>query len=175
MSATETPAATSSGPGKKRRQRAPARSPAPENGSREARRLAAVILEVLSGARGPSDAAAAVGISQPRYYALEARALGGFVSALEPRAAGRRRTPEAEVVALGKEIERLRRECARYQALLRASQRTVGVAAPPPKPPEKGRRRRRPVARALRAARALQSDPPSSVVAHSGEKEGAEV
>lgn len=64
--------------------------------SREAQRCAAVILEVLAGARMPVDAAAALGISPPRYYLWEQRALEGLV---------------------------------------RASQRTIGLAPPPsPRP-----------------------------------------
>ena len=56
--------------------------------SREAQRIAAALLEVLAGVRTPTDAAAALNISVPRYYIWEKRALEGFVSACEPRSPG---------------------------------------------------------------------------------------
>jgi len=46
--------------------------------SPQARRLAAVILEVLAGLKGPSEAAQAAGASVPRYHAAQARALQGL-------------------------------------------------------------------------------------------------
>ena len=126
----------------------------------EARRLAAVILEVLAGARTPTEAAQAVGVSVPRYYALEERALGGLLSACRPRSKGPGKAPERELVKLKKEIGRLEREYSRSQALLRASQKTVGIRSPDrSKPQKEGKRRSRRsrVARALRAAQALRS------------------
>ena len=45
--------------------------------SRDAQRFATGILEVLAGVRTPTDAAAAMGISVPRYYLWEQRASGG--------------------------------------------------------------------------------------------------
>lgn len=134
--------------------------------SREARRLAAVILEVLAGERTPTEAAEAVGVSVPRYYALEGQALEGLLKACEPRPRGPRRSPEREIVQLQAEIERLEREGARSVALLRATRRTVGLPpaerAPQKKPAcggkgEKKRRKRRPTARALRAAKLLRN------------------
>ncbi len=130
--------------------------------SREARQIAAALLEVLAGARTPTDAASALGVSLPRYYALEARALEGFLKACERRARGPRRSPERELSRLRREGERLERDVARYQALLRASQRAVGLRSPEPIPPKregsgKRRRKRRPVARALRAVGVLRS------------------
>ncbi|QVL31033.1 hypothetical protein KIH39_19585 [Telmatocola sphagniphila] len=53
----------------------------------QAKRLASVILEVLAGARTPTDAATAVGISLPNYYQVETRALQGLLKACEPRPA----------------------------------------------------------------------------------------
>lgn len=126
----------------------------------EARRLAAVILEVLAGARTPTEAAQAVGVSVPRYYALEERALFGLLSACRPRAKGPGRVPERELAKLKKEINRLEREYSRSQALLRAAQKTVGIRSPDrSKSQEEGKRRSRRsrVARALRAAQALRS------------------
>lgn len=129
-------------------------------GSAQARRLGAVILEVLGGSRAPADAAAALGMSVPRYYQMEARALEGLVSACEPRSAGPRRSPEREVEKLQRENARLTRECARTRALLRMSLRAIGVSAPKPAPAQgqpgaKGKRPRRPTARALKAAEGL--------------------
>ena len=43
----------------------------------EAKRLAAVILEVLAGVRTPTGAATAPGIRLPRYYLWEERAIRG--------------------------------------------------------------------------------------------------
>src|SRR5260370_40572180 len=49
-----------------------------EGASTEAKRLAAAILEVLAGARTPTEAAQVLALSLPRYYLLEARALHGI-------------------------------------------------------------------------------------------------
>jgi hypothetical protein len=130
--------------------------------SPEAKRLAAAVLEVLAGTRGPGEAAAALGISVPRYYQLEGRALAGLVAACEPRRGGRGRRGPNELTGLRQECDRLRRECARQQALVRAAQRTVGLPPPPsPSPPRpagtgRKRRRRRPKARALKVVAALR-------------------
>ena len=129
--------------------------PTVSGGSRDARRVAAVILEVLAGQRTPMDAAGVLGVSQPRYYALESRALEGLVMACESRARGRRPSLEREVARLRSEVERLQRASARSQALLRLSQRVVGVAPPAPGKADGKRRPRRPVARALKAASKL--------------------
>jgi hypothetical protein len=126
--------------------------------SREAQRRAAMVLEVLGGARLPRDAAAALGISLPTYYQLEERALRGLVAFCEPCGSS---APNAErqIAALEKELARWKRECVRYQGLVRASQRTIGLA--PPQPPVKvpGKRScaRRPIVRALRAATTLRA------------------
>jgi hypothetical protein len=140
--------------------------------SRETQRIAAAILEVLAGVRTPAAAAAALGIAVPRYYLWEQRALEGLVTACEPRPAGKGQSPQYRIRALEKEVTRLRQECSRQQALVRASQRTIGLT-PPPKPPVKpvgkkddqsgGRptgkkhRQRRPVVRALKAAAAIRT------------------
>lgn len=56
--------------------KSPRRSgPEVRGASPEARKLAAAILEVLGGTLTPADAAAAMGVSPPRYYLLESRAL----------------------------------------------------------------------------------------------------
>src|SRR5687767_13805907 len=96
----------------------------------EAKRLAAAILEVLAGARTPTEAAASLELSVPRYYQLEAQALRGLLEACEPRPKGRVRTVKTELETLQKENQRLQRELTRHQALCRAAQRTVGLAPP---------------------------------------------
>ncbi len=151
--------------GPKRGQPAPA-----QPASREAQRLAAVILEVLAGVRTPPEAAAALTVSLPQYYLWERRALAGLVLACERRRVGKGRHPQQLIATLEKEIARLRQDCARQQALVRAAQRTIGLGPPPPPKPvpkilgkasangvAKARRKRRPVARALIAAAALQA------------------
>jgi hypothetical protein len=148
-----------------------------EGASREARQLAAVILEVLGGVRTPTDAAAAVGVSPPRYYALEMRAIEGLLLACERRPRGPRRSAERECVRLRRELERTSRECARTQALLRAQERVVGLVPRAPPKEEKGvgkRRKRRAVARALRAAAALAPAPgPNPVETRTGKEDDA--
>jgi hypothetical protein len=133
--------------------------------SPEARRLAATVLEVLAGTQLPSEAARALGVSLARYYQLELRAVSGLVSACEPRRRGRGQPPGPDLAGLRRECERLQRECARQQALVRAARRAVGLActAPAPPPPDGGRqrRRRRPTARALKMAALLQPPEPS--------------
>ncbi len=136
------------------------KGPPIDGGSREARRLAAAILEVLAGARLPSEAASALGVGVPRYYLLEARALKGLVLACEPRPLGKVRTPESELASVRKELAGRERENARLAALVRAAQRTVGLSAPPPsKPAAKGKKRKKkrtPTVRALRAVERLK-------------------
>ena len=135
------------------------------SGSREAKRLAAVLLEVLSGERGPQDGCAALEISLSRYYVLETRALQGMIAALEPRPKGRQKRPEDTVRELERERSRLQQELSRSQALLRASQRSMGL--PSSKPAGRGklskkttRKRRRRIVRAKSAIAALKRDTP---------------
>ncbi|MBI2919887.1 MAG: hypothetical protein HYY18_02250 [Planctomycetes bacterium] len=138
-------------------------------GGDDSRRIAAAILEVLGGARLPSEAATSLGVSQARYYALESRALSGFVEACEPRPKGRQRRPESQVAQLERELERLGRENARLSALVRVARRAVGLSEAPEKKREPGgkpRRRRKATARALGAVAVLRapaapSGPPS--------------
>lgn len=146
--------------------KAPARPPqrvGPPQGSAQAKRLAAAILEVLAGSRTPTNAAQTLGTSLPRYYLLEQRALQGLLGACEPRPKGRVTTEASKLVALEKQVAHLQRECGRQQALVRAAQRAVGLAPPPPVKPaapgagKKGRKRR-PTARALKAAAAMRTD-----------------
>jgi hypothetical protein len=130
----------------------------------EAKKRAAAILEVLAGVRTPSAAAVALGVSVPRYYLLEERALQGLVQACEAQPKGRGANLEAQRVRLERECQRWQRDCARQQALLRAAQRTIGLTAAPVPQAKKvsGRRRsRRPTARALRAVARLQTPEPA--------------
>lgn len=147
-----------------------------KKGTSDAKRLAAAILEVLGGARLPSDAATALGVSLPRYYQLETRALNGFVGACEPRPMGRVRSVESELVSAQREIATLKRECSRHQALVRLAQRTVGLAPPqPPKPGPKGlRKRRKPTVRALKVVDMLKSESSGETEAVSGGDRPAE-
>jgi hypothetical protein len=127
----------------------------------EAKRLCAVILDVLGGGRTPTDGAGLLGVSVPRYYALEARALGGLLQACGRRPKGRRKTPAAELATLRGQVKHLESQCGRLQALLRASQRVVGLSAPSPAKAKAGaskKRQRRPQVRALRAAATLRSE-----------------
>ena len=138
--------------------------------SLEAKRRAAAILEVLAGSRRPSEAATALGVTVPRYYLLEERALRGLVAACEPRNTSGPRL-ETRLAQLEKQLAERERECARQQALVRAAQRTVGLAAAPAaKPPAGGKtapnaakngkrsRRRKPTVRALKAAGQLRAN-----------------
>lgn len=123
-------------------------------GSREAMKSAAAILEVLAGTVSPSEAAQALGISTPRYFVLESRAIAAMVAGCEPRPHGYVNTAERELEALRKDHARLGRECARYQALARVARRSAGVTLPKKK--TKGRARR-PMVRALRLAKGLKA------------------
>lgn len=124
-----------------------------------AKRLAAVLLDVLAGARTPPQAADTLGVSLPRYYQLEDRGLAGLIAACEPRPRGFQVTPRVEVLRLQKENDRLKKEVGRYQSLARLAQRTVGVGPPaPPKVPPK--RKRKPTVRAMRRADELRAEDP---------------
>src|SRR5690349_16569529 len=78
--------------------------------SAQARRWAAAILEVLAGVRSPAQAAQALAVSLPRYYALELRALQGLLQACEPRPQGRVRSPASELARLRRDCDQLRRQ-----------------------------------------------------------------
>jgi hypothetical protein len=129
-----------------------------QDNGRDAQRQAAVILEVLAGARTPTQAAAAMNVSVPRYYQLETRALRGLVEACEAKPRGRAPSADKELASLRREQERLQREVTRQQSLVRVTQRHLGLAPPAPaaKPAPGKRRRRRAAVRALTAARQLE-------------------
>jgi len=148
-----------------------------QDNGREAQRQAAVILEVLAGARTPTQAALALNVSVARYYQLETRALRGLVAACEAKPRGRAPSPDKELALLKRQQERLQRELTRQQTLVRVTQRHFGLAspAPPAKPAPGKKRRRRPVVRALSAAKQLEQRAANSgecVVAR-GESKGS--
>lgn len=115
--------------------------PAVPEGSAEAARVAACVLEVLAGLRSVSEAAAALEVSSARYYQLETRALAGLVQGCEPVKRGRAASAGQEVHRLRKENERLARECQRQQALVRLARQAAGLAGTP-QPEEVGNKRR---------------------------------
>ena len=123
------------------------------------RRRAVVILEVLAGVRGVGEAAAELGIALQAYYQLEARALKGLVSACKPRPLGPKRDYQREAEELKKEKDRLAAENARYQALVRTSQLSVGLDPDRPRKSGGKKRNRRPTVRALRAIDQIESKP----------------
>jgi hypothetical protein len=126
--------------------------------SKEAKRLAAVILEVLAGVRQPSQAAEALQVSLPRYYQLETRALQGLLAACEPRPKGRQPAMAQELARLQQHNARLQREVARQQALVRLAQRAVGVPPAAPAPKAAGKKKRQRKARALTLATRLRHE-----------------
>jgi hypothetical protein len=135
-----------------------------QGGSREGNRIAVAILEVLAGTRSPAEAATALKISLPRYYILETRALEGMVAACEPKPLGKQPSPQTRIAALERELQQVRHECARQQALVRAAQRSVGLPAAETQKGKtssprdcRGRKKRRPAVRALKAADTLRS------------------
>lgn len=128
-----------------------ARPARPLEGSRDARRMAALILETLGGLRTAQEASEAMGVALVRYYVLEARALQAMIGAMEPRPRGRKRSPEAEIEQLKAEVARLEREVLRYQALHRATQRAIGLPREEREPvAPKGARKKRRTVRARR-------------------------
>lgn len=160
---------------KRRSHRSPGRreSTLGAKASSEANRRAAVILTVLAGERLPSEAAEVLGISVTHYYILERKALEGLLSACERKPQGPPGpTAEQQVVRLERQLEQARRECQRQAALVRSTQRALGLpasSAPPGKAKSEAkgsgeangksggrkRRRRKPTVRALRAAETL--------------------
>ena len=140
-------------------------------GSATAKRHAALILETLSGLRGPTEAAEALGTSLTRYYLLETRGLQGLIHALEPRPRGGVKSPEKELREQRAEIVRLTRELRRSEALVRAAQRSVGLPPAKPKTPKTRRTRRgaprvKKVLKVLRPPREMGDDGVSRGVDH---------
>ncbi len=98
------------------------------SGSKYARRAAVAILQALSGELGTSEAAELLGISLSRYYQIESRGLQGMLKAMEPRKRGYQKTPEREIQGLKSEKKLLEQELRRHQSLLRAANRSLGLA-----------------------------------------------
>ena len=127
---------------------------------REARRKAAAVLEVLAGARKPSEAAQALGITPMRYYLLEMRAIQGLVKGCEPPKLGPKGSPDREAQLLRQQVAKLERESARYAALARVAQRAVNLSPPPANPkPAAGKkaRRHKPPVRAVKVLARVQA------------------
>lgn len=133
---------------------------------------AAVILEVLAGERSTTSAAALIGVSPVRYYAIESRAIAGLIAACAPK-------PPGAVPGSGDADRVLRRAIAekdgltaqvrRLHALLRSTQRSLGVAPVVAKPEpaartdgKKPKRHRRPRVRALTLVRRLMAQEAST-------------
>lgn len=137
-----------------------------EGRSSQANQRAAVILESLAGERTATQAAAALGMTVPNFYLLERKALLGLLRACEPQPKGKPKPGlERKVEQLQRELARCQRECQRQAALVRATQRAVGLPPPPaaretgkPGDRKRVRRRRRVEARGLRAARVLRQN-----------------
>jgi hypothetical protein len=161
------PPAPSGTPAKIRRGR-PRREPTVVPMAGATKVTAAVILEVLAGERSTSSAAALIGVSPVRYYAIESRAIAGLIAACAPKPSG--------AVPGGGDTERaLRRAIAdkdgltaqvrRLNALLRSTQRSLGIAPVEAKPDtvsradgRKPKRHRRPRVRALTLVRRLMAE-----------------
>jgi hypothetical protein len=127
--------------------------------SPDGKRRAAVVLEVLAGVRTPQQAAEVLGLSLPGFYQLEERATLQLQRGCEAKPRGRQANGESKAAALVKEVERLRQEVARYQTLLRLTQRTVGVPPPAAAAKVAGRKRtRKPAVRAMRRAERLRAE-----------------
>jgi hypothetical protein len=144
--------------------------------SREAKQRAAMMLDVLVGARTPLEAAEVLGVSLARYYQLEDRAMKGFLAGCASPPRGRQMSDQTQLHKLTKENERLQHELVRYQALVRLTQRTVGVPPPAPKSAKESgkRRKRKPSVRAMRRAELLREESPGELGAEAPDLVGKE-
>jgi len=137
--------------------------------SPQAKTTAAVVLEGLTGLRSAPEAARTLGITLARYYTVEAQAISGLLTACEPAPPGPApgMATERELARLRQDHRRQEQELARMRAVLRTTQRSLGVPPAPPAPPpsaasggtKKPRRHRRPVVRALTVVRKLLGKP----------------
>ncbi len=145
---------------------------------REVSRLAACVLEVLAGLRTPTEAAQELGVSLPRYYQLEQRALQGLVAGCVPARRGRTMSPESENARLRRDNERLTRECQRQQALVRLARQAAGLANPVAQPGKESvsgvrKRRARRTVRGQEAARRLRQQAQTVPAGPGGEETAA--
>jgi hypothetical protein len=137
--------------------------PVLKSGGRDARKVAALVLEVLAGELNPAEAAEILQVGLPRYYQLEKRALEGLIRACgTPERKGRQKSEAVRIKELERELQTQQREYRRAQALLRAAQKVGGIATAVAevrgRKATNGRKRRTPVARALKAARTLRKE-----------------
>lgn len=133
-------------------------------GSPYAKKLASILLEAFSGVIGPQDASEAMGLTLPRYYQLETRALQALIESMEPRQRGPQPNPSRELERLETENTRLRKELRRYQTLHRAAQGALGFTSTATEPgaesrssKKKATRKRRKRSRGERVASALRA------------------
>jgi hypothetical protein len=141
---------------KQRRARGPS-SDEMNRRSRDAKKTATAVLEVMGGMRSPSEAAEALGISLVQYYKVELQALEGLLAACEPKPKGPHPSPEKESERMKAEVRRLEREVSRHQTLARMAQRTIGLPDSKPKKPEIGKRKpRTPTVRAMKVVENLR-------------------
>ena len=135
------------------------RRPGDVVGSREARRAAAIVLEVLAGLRTPTEAGIALEISATHYYNIEARGLQGLVAALEPKPPGKRPDLSLKIAELEGEKKVLAAELARTHGLLRMARNAIGIRSPEREDSEgrtkKPRGKRKASVRARRAVKGL--------------------
>ena len=89
-----------------RPRKAPKKAHGVQGGSSEANRFAVVILEVLAGGRSPGEAAKVLGVTPPRYYQLETRALEGHGGGLGTAAARQAAFVGESYCPVGKGVER---------------------------------------------------------------------
>lgn len=128
-----------------------------------AKLTAAVVLDVLAGNRSPGDAASALGLSVARYYVIEEQAINGLIAGCSPRQRGRQPDPGKEIARMTAENQRLTQALLRQQALVRTSQRSLGVTLPTKAIPAtttprgRGKGKRQPKVRALRAVKRLNT------------------
>jgi hypothetical protein len=142
--------------------------------------MAALILDVLGGNRTPGDAAQAMGLSVARFYVIEQRAILGLVAACETQAPrGPSPDLQAQIRRLEIENRRLNQALLRQQAIVRSTQRGLGLTSPRPPPAAApkgtgkagagrtgtGRRKRRPMVRALRQAQRVAAVPSPTAAA----------
>ena len=122
---------------------------------------------MLAGVRTPSDAAESLKISVNYYYVLERKAVQGLVTACRPSPKGPPGpTVETQLQRLKRELEQCRHECQRQSALVRATERAIGIPASSASKTttrkegksSKGKRRRKPAVRALQAAATLKEN-----------------
>lgn len=144
-------------------------------GSQGAKLKVAVVLEALAGIVSTTEAAERMGVSLARYYQLELRALQGMMTALEPRERGPGKSPEKALAALSAEKKQVERELRRYQALLRAATRSVGLKSLPKRKGAKQKvRRKRGASRGKRVLATLRRETSAAERGKEGADESAQ-